>query len=59
MTLRTVLALAAAAAVLVPAAPADATCMEHVDKAGVRVFSCAPPSGPATVYVCVGDTCTP
>lgn len=41
------------------AGPASATCMDHVDKAGVRIYSCAPPGGPVTMYVCVHDTCVP
>jgi len=41
-------------------APAHATCMEHVDVRGVvRVYSCAPPGGPVSTYLCVRDTCYP
>ncbi|HVF06510.1 MAG TPA: hypothetical protein VNA20_16845 [Frankiaceae bacterium] len=39
------------------AAPAAATCMEHFDRAGVRIYSCAAPGGPVTTYYCVHDTC--
>lgn len=39
------------------AAPAAATCMEHFGRYGVRIYSCAPPGGPVTMYYCVGETC--
>lgn len=47
----------AAAVGLYTVAPAAATCMEHFDRAGVRIYSCAPPGGPVTTYYCVHDTC--
>lgn len=41
------------------AAPATATCMEHFDRYGVRIYSCSAPGGPVTMYYCVGETCVP
>ena len=38
-------------------APAHATCMEHINKAGIRYYSCAAPGGPVTSYLCVNDVC--
>lgn len=37
--------------------PAHATCMEWIDKAGVRYYTCAAPGGEAHSYLCVGDVC--
>jgi hypothetical protein len=33
------------------AAPASATCLEHVDRAGLGIYSCSPPGGPVTTTV--------
>ena len=57
-SIRYATALAAAAAALV-SAPAEASCMEHFDRAGVRIYSCSAPGGPVTMYYCVHDVCVP
>ncbi len=50
--------LATAAGLALGLAPASATCMDTFDKGGVHIYSCSPPGGPATTYICVGDICT-
>ena len=54
-----VVSLVVAAAGLLGATPASATCFEHYnDKTtGIRSGSCAPPGGPVTSYTCWRDTC--
>ena len=52
-----VLSLAAAAATVLWATPASATCMETFNKYGVRMGSCAPPGGTVTSYICYQDVC--
>jgi hypothetical protein len=54
---RTALLALLAATGLATASPASATYMDHVDTAGVHVYSCAPPGGAVTTYYCVRDTC--
>ena len=38
-------------------APAHATCMEHINKAGIRYYSCAAPGDTPHSYLCIDDVC--
>lgn len=52
-----VLLVAAAGVASLAATPASATCMETINRGGLRMGSCSAPGGPAYSYICYYDTC--